>query len=81
MFPEGSFVFDSALQPLSYKTLIREVFVRKAAVLLIQEDLAFDRAHAVKTLNRSQTFGTLYHPGDDSDHIQAIIEKTTRSVQ
>jgi RTC4-like domain len=79
MFPESS--FDISFQPLSYKVLVHEVLLREAAALLIQQDLGFDRAKAIKTLTRSQAFGTMLHPGDDSPHIQAIIDKTTRAVQ
>ena len=79
MFPEGS--FDIAFQPLSYKTLIREVLVREAALLLIQQDLGFDRVKALKTLTSSEGFGTMLHPGDDSPHIQAVIDKTTKAAQ
>jgi hypothetical protein len=79
MFPEGS--FDLNFQPLSYNTLIREVLVREAALLLIQQDLGFDRVKALKTLTRSEGFGTMLHPGDDSSHIQAIIDKTTKAAQ
>jgi hypothetical protein len=79
MFPEGS--FDIAFQPLSYKTLIREVLVREAALLLIQQDLGFDRVKTLKTLTNSEGFGTMLHPGDDSPHIQAVIDKTTKAAQ
>jgi hypothetical protein len=79
MFPKGS--FDITFQPLSYNTLIREVLVREAALLLIQEDLGFDRVKALKTLNSSDDYGTMLHPGDDSPHIQAVIEKTTKAAQ
>jgi RTC4-like domain len=79
MFPEGS--FDIAFQPLSYKTLIHEVLVREAALLLIQQDLGFDRVKALKTLTNSEGFGTMLHPGDNSPHIQAVIDKTTKAAQ
>jgi hypothetical protein len=79
MFPEGS--FDITFQPLSYNTLIREVLVREAALPLIQEDLGFERVKALKTLNSSDGFGTMLHPGDDSPHIQAVIDKTTKTAR
>jgi hypothetical protein len=79
MFPEGS--LDITFQPLSYKILIHEVILREAAVLLIQQDLDFDRAQAMRTLICSQGFGTMLHPGDNSSHVQAAIDKTTRSAQ
>jgi len=79
MFPEGS--FDITFQPLSYNTLIREVLVREAALLLIQENLGFERVKALKTLNSSNGFGTMLHPGDDSPHIQAVIDKTTKTAR
>lgn len=50
-------------------------------MLLIQQDLGFDREKAVKTLGRSQAFGTILHPGEDSPHILAAIDKATSSVQ
>ena len=79
MFSEGS--FDVTFQPLSYKTLIREVLVREAALLLIQQDLGFDRVKALKTLTNSKGFGTMLHPGDDSPHIQAVIDKITKATR
>ena len=79
MFPEGS--FDITFQPLSYKTLIHEVLVREAALLLIQQDLGFDHVKALKTLTSSEGFRTMLHPGDDSPHIQAVIDKTTKATQ
>lgn len=79
MFPEGS--LDITFQPLSYKILIHEVILQEAAVLLIQQDLDIDRAQAMRTLIRSQGFGTMLHPGDNSAHVQAAIDKTTRSAR
>jgi hypothetical protein len=79
MFPQSS--FDISFQPLSYKVLVHEVLLREAAVLLIQQDLSFDRANAIKTLTRSQAFGAILHPDDDISHIQAIIDKTTKATQ
>jgi len=80
MFPEGSFSLD-AMKPLSYKIFINEVLVREAAVLLIQQDLCFDWAAAIKTLQRSGNFGTMLHPGEDSPHLQAVIDKTIQAVR
>jgi len=80
MFPEGSFSLDS-IKPLSYNIFINEVLVREAAILLIQQDLHFDRAAAIKTLQRSGKFGTMLHPGEDSPHLQAVIDKTTQAVR
>ena len=79
MFPEGS--LDITFQPLSYKILIHKVILQEVAMLLIQQDLDFDCAKAMMTLIRSQGFGTMLHPGDNSPHIQAAIDKTTRSAQ
>lgn len=81
MFPEDSTSFDPTSQPLSYKNFIHEVLVREATVYMIQQDLGLDRKKAINTLKHSQAFGTLLHPGDDSPHIQAVIDKTTRSFQ
>lgn len=72
LFPE--FYFDcSKEQPLSHQTLIREVFVQEAAVRLIQQDLAMDRASAVITHSKSHRFGSMHHPGEDSD---LVLEAT-----
>jgi hypothetical protein len=79
MFPKGS--LDITFQPLLYKILIHEVILREAAVLLIQQDIDFDHAKAMRTLICSQGFRTILHPGDNSPHVQAAIDKTTGSAQ
>jgi len=79
MFPQDSISAD-VLKSLSYKVLINEVLLREAAILLIQKDLHCDRTAALKTRQRSERFGTLFHSGEDSPHLQAVIDKTTQAA-
>jgi hypothetical protein len=79
MFSKG--LFDITIQPLSYNTLICEVLVREAALLLIQQDLCFNHIRALKTVTRSDGFGTMLHPDNNNPHLQAVIDKTTKTAQ
>jgi hypothetical protein len=55
--------------------------VQEAALLLIQQNLGFNCMRALKTLTRFNGFGTMLHSGNDIPHLQAVIDKTTKTAQ
>lgn len=73
MFPENTAL--PVAKQISYQRLIEAVLVREAATLLIEEDLHIDRKRAIYIAKRSQAFGTAFHPGDDSIHLQSAIDR------
>lgn len=73
MFPEN--IAHPVLKQISYQRLIEDVLVREATTLLIEEDLRIDRERAIYILKRSQAFGTAFHPGDDSIHLQSAVDR------
>jgi hypothetical protein len=75
LFPDDS--IDLQLyRPVPWKSLIHDVLLPETAVALIQEDLGFTREKAIKTMRKSQLFGSILFPGDDSPHVQALIKYT-----
>lgn len=78
MFPENE--LDLSLQPLTYKSLIRYVLVPEASTLLIKTDLGVSRKKAINIMRRSQTFGSKYHPGEDSRHLKKLIDQAASST-
>lgn len=73
MFPEST--AGPVSKQISYPRLLEDVLIREAATLLIQDDLCITRERAIYVEKRSQNFGTAFHPGDDSTHLQSAIDR------
>lgn len=74
LYPHSS-LDHTSFAPLSWDTLIQQVLLPEATVLLIQEDLKFDRDKAIKTLFASQRFGIILHSDDDNPHLHQVLVK------
>ncbi|KAF7969422.1 hypothetical protein HWV62_27365 [Athelia sp. TMB] len=79
LFPEERL---PANQPLPYAIFLREVLGREAARQLIQQDLGLSPEKAARTLQSSERYGTMLHPGDgDTPALDAVITKIAKQKQ
>jgi hypothetical protein len=75
MFPDESFNIHP-FHPLDWCSFRNNVLTPEAGTLLIQQDFPhLDRKAAIETMQKSQGFGSLMHPGTDSLHVDAIIKQ------
>ena len=72
--------FDVTLfHPLDFHAFCTKVLLPEAGILLIQQDLPhLSRKDAIKTMENSQPLGAEMHPGENSPHVNAIMERTAR---
>ncbi|KIM77021.1 hypothetical protein PILCRDRAFT_12382 [Piloderma croceum F 1598] len=78
MFPDNTFDV-TPFHPLDFHAFRSKVLLPEAGILLIQQDLPhLSRKDAIKTMENSQLLGAEMHPGENSPHINAIMERTAR---
>ena len=78
MFPDNTFDV-TPFHPLDFHAFRTKVLLPEAVILLIQQYLPhLSRKDAIKTMENSQPLGAEMHPGENSPHINAIMECTAR---
>jgi hypothetical protein len=81
LFPDHSLDLEH-YKPVSWDALIHEVLLPEVTIALIREDLGLDRESAIKTMRKSQKFGSIFHPeDDDSPHIKRVRHIVKRLKQ
>jgi hypothetical protein len=77
MFPDDSFDV-TPFRPLDCHAFREKVLLPECGTLLIQQDFPhISRVKAIKIMRNSQDFGSLFHPGTDSRHVDDVIRRTS----
>jgi hypothetical protein len=79
MFPDDSFGV-TPFQPLDCHAFREKVLLPECGTLLIRQDfLHISHVKAIKIMCNSQDFGSLFHPGTDSRHVDDVVRRTCSS--